>query len=154
MAGETNMVIIGTLTADAEIRFTPSGQAVCNFTVASNPRFYDKDSGQWKDGEPLFLRCNAWRGLAENIAESLQKGNRVIVYGKLQQRTFETKDGDKRSVLELTADEVGPSLKWSTATVRKAGRSTAEQQDTTADQWASAPPAPTGAAGFGTEPPF
>jgi single-strand DNA-binding protein len=114
---------VGNLTADPELRFIPSGAAVTNFTVASTPRFWDKQTNDWKDGEALFLRCNAWRQTAENVAETLQRGMRVIVTGRLKQRSFETKEGEKRTVVELDVDEVGPSLKWASAQVRKAERS-------------------------------
>ena len=123
MAGETIITVVGNLTADAELRFTPSGAAVANFTVASTPRSFDKQSGEWKDGEALFLRCNVWRQPAEHVAESLSRGMRVIVTGRLRQRSFETKEGEKRTVVELEVDEVGPSLRYATATVNKVSRS-------------------------------
>lgn len=122
MAGETTITIIGNLTADPELRFTPSGAAVANFTVASTPRTFDKQSGEWKDGDALFMRCSIWRQPAENVAESLTRGMRVMVTGRLRQRSFE-QDGQKRSVVELEADEVGPSLKYATAKVNKVARS-------------------------------
>jgi single-strand DNA-binding protein len=122
MAGETVITVVGNLTADPELRFTPSGAAVANFTVASTPRTFDKNSNEWKDGEALFLRCSVWRQAAENVAESLQKGTAVIVQGRLKQRSFETKEGEKRTVIELDVDEVGPSLKFATAKVTKASR--------------------------------
>ena len=124
MSGETTVTIIGNLTADPELRFTPSGAAVANFTVASTPRTFDKTSGEWKDGDALFLRCNIWRQPAENAAETLTKGSRIIVVGRLKQRTFETREGDKRSLIELEVDELGTSLKYATATVKKAGKAT------------------------------
>src|ERR1700709_303843 len=123
MAGETVITVVGNLTNDPELRFTPSGQAVASFTVASTPRTLDKQSNEWKDGDPLFLRCTVWRQAAENVAESLQKGARVVVQGRLKQRSFETREGEKRTVVELDVDEVGPSLKYATARVNKAGRS-------------------------------
>ncbi len=123
MAGDTIITVVGNLTADPELRFTPSGAAVANFTVASTPRIYDRQSGEWKDGEALFLRCSIWREAAENVAESLTRGARVIVSGRLKQRSFETKEGEKRTVMELEVDEIGPSLKYATAKVNKAGRS-------------------------------
>lgn len=123
MAGDTVMTVIGNLTADPELRFTASGAAVANFTVASTPRTFDRASGEWKDGEALFLRCNIWRQPAENVAESLTRGSRVIVSGRLKQRSFETKEGEKRTVIELEVDEIGPSLKYATAKVNKASRS-------------------------------
>ena len=122
MAGETVITVVGNLTADPELRFTPSGAAVANFTVASTPRTFDRQSGEWKDGEALFMRCNVWRQAAENVAESLTRGMRVIVTGRLKQRSFE-KDGQKRSVVEMEVDEVGPSLKYGTAKFNKVSRS-------------------------------
>ena len=122
MAGDTIITVVGNLTADPELRYTNSGNAVANFTVASTPRQFDKQSGEWKDGEALFLRCNLWRQTAENVAESLAKGARVIVQGRLKQRSFETKDGEKRTVVELEVDEIGPSLRYATAKVNKVSR--------------------------------
>jgi single-strand DNA-binding protein len=115
MAGDTQITIVGNLTADPELRFTPSGAAVANFTVASTPRQFDRQSGEWKDGEALFMRCNIWRKPAENVAETLARGSRVIVSGYLKQRSYETSEGEKRTVVELEVDEVGPSLKFVTA---------------------------------------
>ena len=169
MAGDTIMTVIGNLTADPELRFTASGAAVANFTVASTPRTFDRASGEWKDGEALFLRCNIWRQPAENVAESLVRGSRVIVSGRLKQRSFETKEGEKRTVIELEVDEIGPSLRYATAKINRAQRSDsggsgsssggygssgasrpAPQND---DPWGSAPPA--GASGgYSDEPPF
>jgi single-strand DNA-binding protein len=123
MAGDTVITVVGNLTADPELRFTPSGAAVANFTVASTPRTFDRQSGEWKDGEALFLRCNIWRQAAENVAETLTRGARVIVQGRLKQRSFETREGEKRTVIELEVDEVGPSLRYATASVTKASRS-------------------------------
>ncbi len=123
MAGDTVITVIGNLTADPELRFTPSGAAVANFTVASTPRSFDRQTNEWKDGEALFLRCNIWREAAENVAESLTRGARVIVSGRLKQRSFETREGEKRTVVELEVDEIGPSLKYATAKVNKASRS-------------------------------
>jgi len=123
MAGETVITVVGNLTSDPELRFTPSGQAVASFTVASTPRTLDRASNEWKDGEALFLRCTVWRQAAENVAESLQKGTRVVIQGRLKQRSFETREGEKRTVIELDVEEVGPSLKYATARVNKAGRS-------------------------------
>lgn len=122
MAGDTTITVVGNLTADPELRFTPSGAAVANFTVASTPRIYDRQSGDWKDGEALFLRCNIWREAAENVAESLTRGSRVILTGRLKQRSFETKEGEKRTVMEVEVDEIGPSLRYATAKVNKANR--------------------------------
>ncbi|WP_068060809.1 single-stranded DNA-binding protein [Nocardia xishanensis] len=121
-AGDTVITVIGNLTADPELRFTPAGQAVANFTVASTPRVFDRNTNEWKDGEALFLRCNIWREAAENVAESLTRGARVIVSGRLKQRSYETREGEKRTVVELEVDEVGPSLRYATAKVNKASR--------------------------------
>jgi single-strand DNA-binding protein len=122
MAGETVVTIIGNLTNDPELRFTPSGAAVANFTVASTPRTFDRQANEWKDGETLFMRCSVWREAAENAAESLQRGNRVIVSGRLRSRSYETKEGEKRTVVELDVDEVGPSLRYATAKVVRTQR--------------------------------
>src|SRR4051812_9598676 len=122
MAGEPVIPVIGNLTADPELRFPPSGAAVANFPVASTPRPFDRQSQEWKDGEALFLRCNVWRQAAENVAESLTRGSRVIVSGRLKQRSFETKEGEKRTVVELEVDEIGPSLRYATAKVTRAAR--------------------------------
>ncbi len=122
MAGETVITVVGNLTADPELRFTPSGAAVANFTVASTPRTFDRQSGEWKDGDALFLRCNVWRQAAENVAETLTRGARVVVQGRLRQRSFETREGEKRTVVEMEVDEVGPSLRYATAKVNKVSR--------------------------------
>lgn len=124
MAGDTVITIIGNLTGDPELRFTPSGAAVANFTVASTPRQFDRTSNDWKDGETLFMRCSVWRDAAENVAESLQRGTRVLVSGRLKSRSYETKEGEKRTVVELDVDEVGPSLKYATAKVNRTQRGT------------------------------
>jgi single-strand DNA-binding protein len=153
MAGETPITVVGNLTADPELRFTPSGAAVANFTVASTPRTFDKQTNDWKDGEALFLNCSVWRQAAENAAESLQRGMRVIVQGRLKQRSYETKEGEKRTVYEVEVDEVGPSLRNATAKVNKTqrgggggfgGAPAAEN-----DPWASAAPAPASSGGGG-----
>ena len=123
MAGETPITVIGNLTADPELRFTPSGAAVANFTVASTPRTFDRQTNEWKDGEALFLNCSVWRQAAENAAESLVRGMRVIVSGRLKARSYETREGEKRTVFEIDVDEVGPSLKYATAKVSKTSRS-------------------------------
>ena len=123
MAGETIITIIGNLTADPELRFTPSGAAVANFTVASTPRTFDRNANEWKDGEALFLRCNLWREAAENVAESLTKGNRVIVSGRLKQRSYDDREGNKSTVVELEVEEIGPSLKYAVAKPARAARS-------------------------------
>jgi single-strand DNA-binding protein len=122
MAGETIITIVGNLTGDPELRFTPSGSAVANFTVASTPRTFDRQSNEWKDGETLFMRCSIWREAAENVAESLTKGTRVVVTGRMKSRTFQTKEGENRTVIELEADEIGPSLRYATAKVNRTQR--------------------------------
>ena len=123
MAGETTLTVIGNLTDDPELRFTPSGAAVANFTVASTPRMFNRQTNSWDDGETLFLRCSIWRQAAENVAESLTRGTRVIVSGRLKARSYETREGEKRTVMELEVDEIGPSLTWATAKVTRASRS-------------------------------
>src|SRR5689334_22048636 len=123
MAGETIITVVGNLTDDPELKFTPSGAAVTNFTVASTPRTFDRQTNEWKDGDALFLRCAAWRQLAENVAESLTKGQRVIVTGALRVRQYERQDGSKGTSVEMNVEEVGPSLKFATAKVTKATRS-------------------------------
>jgi single-strand DNA-binding protein len=172
MAGETVITVVGNLTADPELRFTPSGAAVASFTVASTPRTLDRATNEWKDGEALFLRCSIWRQAAENVAESLTRGSRVIVSGRLQQRSYETREGEKRTVIEMQVDEVGPSLRYATAKVNRTQRGSSTgggfgggsgggagsggggggggaPQD---DPWGSAVPADAGA--FSDEPPF
>ncbi len=123
MAGETVITVIGNLTGDPELRFTPSGAAVANFTIASTPRTFDRQSNEWKDGETLFMRCSIWREAAEQVAESLTKGTRVIATGRLVQRSYDTREGEKRTVVELQVDEVGPSLRYATAKVTRTQRS-------------------------------
>jgi single-strand DNA-binding protein len=123
MAGETNITLIGNLTDDPELKFTPSGAAVANFTVASTPRTFDRQANEWRDGEALFIRCAAWRQLAENVAESLQKGMQVIVTGALRVRNYERQDGSRGTSVELNVDEIGPSLRFATAKVQRANRS-------------------------------
>ncbi|MGC1212979.1 MAG: single-stranded DNA-binding protein [Micromonospora sp.] len=167
MAGDTTITVIGNLTDDPELRFTPSGAAVAKFRVASTPRFMDKASGEWKDGEPLFLACTVWRQAAEHVAESLQRGARVIVSGRLRQRSYETREGEKRTVIELEVDEIGPSLRYATAKVQKMSRSGGGGfgggggqggGGNSDDPWASAAPAPSrggsGGGNFDEEPPF
>ncbi|CUU61117.1 single-strand DNA-binding protein [Parafrankia irregularis] len=124
MAGETVITVVGNLTADPELKFTPNAVAVAGFTIASTPRTFDQQSGKWVDGDPLFLRCSLWRQAAEHVTESLTKGTRVIVTGRLKQRSYETREGDKRTVFELDVDEIGPSLKFATARVSRAARGT------------------------------
>jgi single-strand DNA-binding protein len=122
-AGDTTITIIGNLVADPELRYTPTGQAVATFRVASTPRYMDRNTNEWKDGDSLFLSCNVWRQAAENVAESLQRGMRVIVSGRLRQRSYETKEGEKRTVYEVEVDEVGPSLRNASAKVIRSTRS-------------------------------
>jgi single-strand DNA-binding protein len=165
VAGETVITVVGNLTGDPELRFTPSGAAVASFTVASTPRTLDKATNEWKDGEALFLRCSIWRQAAENVAESLQKGMRVVVQGRLQQRSYETKEGEKRSVIEMQVDEIGPSLKYATAKVNRTTRgggsggfgapSGGSGAGAPADDpWASSAPASGGSSWGSDEPPF
>ncbi|MCZ4499425.1 MAG: single-strand binding protein [Marmoricola sp.] len=123
MAGETLITVVGNLTGDPELRFTPSGAAVANFTIASTPRNFDRQTNEWKDGDTLFLNCSIWRQAAENVAESLQKGMRVVAQGRLKARSYETREGEKRTVMELDVEEVGPSLKYATAKVARVTRS-------------------------------
>ena len=156
MSNENSMNITGNLVDDPELRFTPAGQPVASFRVASTPRFRDSATGEWKDGDTLFLTVDVWRQLAENVAESLNRGTRAIVTGRLRQRSYETKEGEKRTVYELEADEVGVSLRNATAKVTKAtrasgGEAQASRQATgkDADPWASEP-----SAGYSDEPPF
>ena len=123
MAGETVITVVGNLVDDPELRFTPSGAAVANFRIASTPRTFDRQTNEWKDGDALFLTCSVWRQAAENVAESLQKGMRVVVQGRLKSRQYETREGEKRTVFEIDVDEVGPSLKYATAKVTRTQRS-------------------------------
>lgn len=159
--GDVVTTVTGNITADPELRFTQSGAAVANFTVVSTPRV--KRGDQWEDGDPFFLRCNIWRQAAENVAESLAKGARVIVTGRLKQRSFETREGEKRTVVEMEVDEVGPSLKYATATVNKVARQAGNAGGWSGggstppdDPWGSAPPpSPQGyGSGYNSEPPF
>jgi len=163
-AGDTTITMIGNLVDDPELRFTPSGAAVAKFRVASTPRYLDKATNEWKDGESLFLQCQIWRQAAENVAESLTKGMRVILSGRLKQRSYETKEGEKRTVFEVEVDEVGPSLRSATAKVTRtqraggSGGAAASAADTfNDDPWAAASTSPAGG-GWGTsttdEPPF
>ncbi|WIX76348.1 single-stranded DNA-binding protein [Amycolatopsis carbonis] len=159
MAGDTVVTIVGNLTSDPELRFTPSGAAVANFTVASTPRTFDRTSGEWKDGEALFLRCALWRQPAENAAESLTRGARVIVQGRLTQRSYDTKEGERRTVVELQVEEIGPSLRYATAKVNRANRSGPPAGDSPGSSassdspWSPAASAMPVAAGAG-DPPF
>jgi single-strand DNA-binding protein len=168
MAGETVITVIGNLVDDPELRYTPSGAAVAKFRIASTPRTFDRESNAWKDGEALFLTCSVWRQYAENVAESLSRGTRVIVQGRLKQRSYETREGEKRTVYELDVEEVGPALRFSTAKLNKSGAGSGggggrsfgggggtggSQPD---DPWASAAPAgaSAGGGGFDEDPPF
>ncbi len=149
---DTTLTIAGNLVDDPELRFTPAGQPVARFRIASTPRFYDKTANAWKDGDTLFLTVNVWRQAAENVAESMTRGTRTIVTGRLRQRSYETKEGDKRTVYELEADEIGVSLRNATAKVTKATRTSGENkpaQGGQADPWASEGPG-----GYSDEPPF
>jgi len=167
MAGECVITVIGNLVDDPELRFTPSGAAVAKFRVASTPRVFDKQSNEWKDGEGLFLACSVWRQAAENVAESLQKGMRVIVQGRLKQRSYEDREGVKRTVYELDIEEVGPALSRATAKVTKTASSGGGRQEfqqarqaqgaaAADDPWASASASAAAAQGGGhsDEPPF
>jgi single-strand DNA-binding protein len=169
MAGETVITVVGNLTADPELRFTPSGAAVASFTIASTPRTFDRNSNEWKDGEALFLRCSIWRQAAENVAESLTRGMRVVAQGRLKQRSYETREGEKRTVVEMEVEEVGPSLKYATAKVNRTQRGSSSGggygssgSDSGGgassgggggndDPWGSAPAS---GGGFSDEPPF
>ena len=167
MAGDTIITVVGNLTADPELRFTPSGAAVASFTIASTPRSFDRNTNEWKDGEALFLRCSLWRQAAENAAESLTRGMRVIAQGRLQQRSYETREGEKRTVIELQVDEIGPSLKYASAKVNRTQRGSTSgggfgssgsdgggsgASAPADDPWGSAPAAGGGA--LSDEPPF
>jgi single-strand DNA-binding protein len=164
MAGETIITIIGNCVGDPELRFTPSGAAVANFTVASTPRTFDRQANEWKDGETLFMRCSVWRDAAENVAESLQRGTRVVVVGRLKQRSYETKEGEKRTVVEMDVDEVGPSLRYATAKVMKASRAgggggggygnSSPPQQQADNSWATGASAGYGSAAAVEDPPF
>ena len=171
MAGETVITVIGNLTADPELRWTQSGAAVADFTIASTPRTYDRNAGEWRDGDTLFMRCSVWRETAENVAESLRKGMRVIVQGRLTQRSYDTQQGERRTVVELQVDEVGPSLRRARAQVTRVQAQAASAQAASAPSasasgsggaagWGREAPqhdpwgAQGGAASFGSEPPF
>jgi len=162
-AGDTQITIIGNLVDDPQLRYTPTGQAVASFRVASTPRFLDRTTNEWKDGDSLFLSCNVWRQAAENVAESLQRGMRVIVSGRLRQRSYETREGEKRTVYEVEVDEVGPSLRNASAKVNRSSRATGGQGGSggqggyssgggkaSEDPWAAEP----ADSGFSDEPPF
>ena len=145
MSGDTTITVVGNITGDPELRFTPSGAAVANFTIASTPRKFDKQANEWKDGETLFMRCSIWRDAAENVAESLTRGTRVIAQGRLVQRSYETKEGEKRTVVEMEVDEVGPSLRYASAKVNRTqrqGQPQGAQGRAQDDPWASGPSQP------------
>jgi len=152
MAGETIITVVGNLTADPELRYTQNGLAVANFTIASTPRTFDRQANDWKDGEALFLRASVWRDFAEHVAGSLSKGSRVIATGRLKQRSYETKEGERRTAIELEVDEIGPSLRYATAQVTRTagggggGRSVSSGQD---EPWA--PSAPAASSGGGAD---
>lgn len=163
MSGDTQITIVGNLVDDPELRFTPAGAAVAKFKVASTPRTYNKQTQAWEDGQALFLPCSVWRQAAEHVAESLQRGMRVIVVGRLGQRSYEDREGVKRTVMELDVEEVGPALKYATAKVTKAPssgqqavRSAAREQGAASagDPWSSSTPGTQQAGGWGEEPPF
>ncbi|MFG3110556.1 single-stranded DNA-binding protein [Streptomyces tendae] len=141
MAGETVITVVGNLVDDPELRFTPGGAAVAKFRIASTPRTFDRETNQWKDGDALFLTCSVWRQAAEHVAESLQRGHRVIVQGRLKQRSYEDREGVKRTVYELDVDEVGPSLTFATTKVTKASGGGSRGDTATTDPWAGAKPA-------------
>lgn len=154
MAGEVLITVVGTLTAPPELKFTGSGVAVANFTIASNSRHYVKDTGKWEDDPAMFLRCSLWRDAAEHVVESLDKGSRVIAQGRLKQRSYE-KDGQQRTVVELEVDEIGPSLRWATARIAKATRSGEASTPQVDDPWSTAPTTtPATGAPFDELPPF
>lgn len=153
MAGETIITVIGNLTSDPELRYTQNGLAVANFTIASTPKVFDKATNAFKDGDPLFLRASVWREFAEHVAGSLTKGTRVIASGILKQRSYETKEGEKRTSMELDIDSIGPDLRYATAAVTKASGGTRAPQQS--EPWAAtAPPAPSPAANYSDETPF
>jgi single-strand DNA-binding protein len=161
VAGDTIITVVGNLTDDPELRFTPSGAAVANFTVASTPRSFNRQTNAWEDGDTLFMRCSVWRQAAENVAESLVRGTRVVVSGRLKQRSYETREGERRTVVEMEVDEIGPSLRYATAKVQKTQRSGAPAGGGAAaapaasDPWATSAPASDPWAGdTSDEPPF
>jgi single-strand DNA-binding protein len=160
MAGLPEITLIGSLTADPEFKFIPSGAAVANFTIASNDRRFDKATNKWVDGDATFVRCSLWRDYAENVAESLKSGQRVIAVGELKQRSYETSEGEKRSVYEVAVREIGPALKWATADIKKIKRTNGNSTSAASnDPWANPAPGGTngagnGPAGYTEEPPF
>jgi single-strand DNA-binding protein len=156
MAGETLLTVVGTVVADPELRFTQSGVGVVSLTIASNSRVFDKNTQKWEDGDALFMRCNAWRQFAENIAESFSKGDRVIAQGRLKQRSYETREGEKRTVFELELDTLGADVRFRTLTINRPERTGGQSSQPPADDpWGSAPPSPQGwGGGYNSEPPF
>ncbi|WP_193596099.1 single-stranded DNA-binding protein [Microbacterium sp. YJN-G] len=158
MAGETIITVVGNLTADPELRYTQNGLPVTNFTIASTPRTLDKASGEWKDGDALFMRCSVWREFAEHVAGSLSKGMRVIAQGRLRQRSYQDRDGNNRTAIEMEVDEIGPSLRYATAQVTRAARPDGQRPAASApaaEQWVTAqPPAEEWGGGFGDDTPF
>lgn len=160
MSGDTIITVIGNITGDPELRFTPAGAAVANFTIASTPRTFDRATNEWKDGDTLFMRSSIWREAAENVAETLTKGMRVIASGRLVQRSYETREGEKRTVVELQVEEIGPSLKYASAKVTRAQRSSGGSNGSGGgsapadDPWATTAPAASGGRSFAEEPPF
>jgi single-strand DNA-binding protein len=158
-AGDTQITVVGNLVDDPQLRYTPTGQAVCNFRVASTPRKLNQQTNEWEDGDSLFLTCNVWRQAAENCAESLQRGTRVIVSGRLRQRSYETKEGEKRTVYEVEADEVGPSLRNASAKITKTTRSGGasnggSRSGGSGDPWAAQSSGGANTSNFSNEPPF
>ena len=159
MAGETIITVVGNLTADPELRYTQNGLAVANFTIASTPRNVDRATNDWKDGEALFLRASVWREFAEHVAGSLSKGSRVIATGRLKQRSYETKEGEKRTSYEIEVDEIGPSLRYATAQVTRAARTDGQQEPAASapaqeEQWATSEPPADGGWTYGDDTPF
>jgi single-strand DNA-binding protein len=153
-AGDIIVTVVGNLTNDPELRFTPSGAAVASFTVASSSRYLDKQTNEWKDSDPVFMRCSVWRQYAENVAESLQKGTRVIVHGRLKQRSYETREGEKRTVVEMEVDDVGPALRYATAKVNRVQRQGSGFGDSAGESASSGPADDPWATGTSDEPPF
>lgn len=155
MAGETIITVVGNLTADPELRYTQNGLPVANFTIASTPRTLDKASGEWKDGQALFMRCSVWRDFAEHVAGSLTKGARVIAQGRLTQRSYQDREGNNRTSIELQVDEIGPSLRYATAQVTRAARSDGQPPAApAAEQWATSEPGDQWGGGVGDDTPF
>lgn len=157
MAGETIITVVGNLTADPELRYTQNGLPVANFTIASTPRTFDKQANEYKDGQALFMRCSVWREFAEHVAGSLSKGMRVIAQGRLRQRSYQDREGNNRTAIELEVDEIGPSLRYATAQVTRAARADGQRPTASApadEQWATAQPGEAWGGGFGDDTPF